>query len=454
MNDIIGQGAQQELASSDLDTIRAALDKVRAAGYAGRAGIGLQRRWELSVSSGEIDASSSSTTRGMELEIIDPEGRRSIVSSNRFGRDELMALTDEGLALCAAGEPDPWRALPPLDSCGVAEVEGLEDSLSEGFEARADALAKILMQGDQAVRSADPRIAATHRAQAAQVRGTSMLLTTDGLEQSTRHSMHSVVLNAVARDGEEKQTAHQWTVARAFAGLRDIEAVAEETAQRALRGFGWQQAPSGAVRVLFDPEMASRLLGVVARLAAGSEIYSKRSIWADALDTQVMASGIDIRDEPTLSQGIGSRAYDGEGVISAPCTLVRDGRLQTFLTDDYSARRLERPRTGHASGVSNLRLAPGEHSKEAMFDALGTGLWLTQLHGHGVDIAAGTWSMGAAGFWVQDGGIVHPVQEITLAGKLAEMFAGIEAVGNDAREDASISSPSLLIGTGLVLGGS
>jgi PmbA protein len=161
---------------------------------------------------------------------------------------------------------------------------------------------------------------------------------------------------------------------------------------------------------------------------------------------------ITVVDDPLIPRALGSRPCDGEGVRSRLTSVIEKGRLASFLVGGYSARRLKHPYTGHEGGTSNLRLLPGESSLDDLLRQMGTGLLVTKFNAGGVDLPSGSLSKGASGFWVENGAIVHPVQEITVAGNLKDLLRNIRAVGNDPMQQTSVSSPSLLL-EGVTVGG-
>jgi PmbA protein len=300
---------------------------------------------------------------------------------------------------------------------------------------------------------ADSRISNSHRCSTRATRTQRRRATSRGEDQRISTTDYHLGQVAVAEADGEKQMGYDMTRARNWRDLRPVSAVADAAVKRACQGFGWKQAESAKVRCLFDPDMATSLLGTWLALLDGRAVYKGQSRFADAIDTKIAAEAFHLEDNPLIPKAVGSRPCDGEGVQSAPLTPVENGVLKHFFCDSYAARRLGRSVTGHSSGSSNCRLRPGDYSPEALLKELGTGFFVTGLQGHGFNTASGEWSRGASGFWVENGEITNPVQNVTLATNLAECYERLLAVGNDPLEESSTSSPSVLI-DGIQLGGS
>jgi PmbA protein len=426
----------------------AVLSPLRAAGASGRASLSCADDWEVGLASGAIESVEASRSQGLSLRVFFDDGRSASASSNDLTPATLRRMAEDCVALARAGAADPWNGLPEPAACGQAPVTGLCDEAA-GFD-RAQALAAAL-EADRIVR-ADRRIIATHRGGVGSHLGYWRLRDTNGLDLHSFASRYQMGVLAVAQQGEERQTGWDATSARNHRDLRRPEAIAALAVQRATEGFGWRKAPSGPCRVIFDHRIASEFLGLVGSLCSGQAIYRNSSCWAEALGQQVAASAVSVIDDPGIAGASGSRPCDGEGVLARPLRIIEGGVLRSWLTDSYSARRLAMPLTGHAGGTSNLFLEPGTMDRETMLRELGRGLLVTGLHGWGVDTASGQWSRGAQGFWVEGGSIAHPVQEVTLAGRIQDLFLGIQAIGDDPKPEGSTRSPSLLI-EGLTLGG-
>jgi PmbA protein len=206
------------------------------------------------------------------------------------------------------------------------------------------------------------------------------------------------------------------------------------------------------VPVLFEAPIASGLIGHFIGAVSGGSLYRKSSFLLDSLGRQIFSPLVQLSEQPHLAKGMGSSPFDSEGVATRARDVIRDGVLQGYFLGSYSARKLGMTTTGNAGGSHNLILADTGHDFESLLSTMGTGLLVTELLGQGVNAVTGDYSRGAAGFWVEGGEIQYPVEEITIAGNLKEMFRNVVAIGNDILPHRSRQCGSILIGQMTVAG--
>ncbi|TSE22701.1 metalloprotease PmbA [Tepidimonas aquatica] len=262
-------------------------------------------------------------------------------------------------------------------------------------------------------------------------------------------SRHSLSVAPIAGKGDGMQRDHWYTSQRNPAELASPEAVGRYAAERALARLRPRKIATTECPVLFDAPLAAGLLGAYVQATSGGALYRRASFLLDSLGRQVFAPHIDIDEDPHIIGAKGSAPFDDEGVRTLARTVVSGGCVKGYFLSTYSARKLGLRTTGHAGGSHNLRLTsrltqPND-DLPAMLRKLGRGLFVTELMGQGVNLVTGDYSRGAAGYWVEDGVIAYPVQEITIAGNLAEMLRGIVAVGADVYNLGSKYVGSVLI---------
>ncbi len=268
---------------------------------------------------------------------------------------------------------------------------------------------------------------------------------THGFLASERGSRHSIGCAVIGGEGDAMQRDFWHTVARAADDLEPAVDVGRRAAARTLARLGARQIATTECPVLFAPEMARSLIGHLVGAVRGSALYREASFLKDRLGEAIFPAFVRLHEQPHRPRALGSCAFDREGVATAARDLVRDGVLQGYVLDTYAARRLGMATTANAGGVHNLTLEPGEASFDELVARMERGLIVTEMMGQGVNTVTGDYSRGAAGYWVEDGAISHPVQEITVAGRLQDMYAGIVALGNDLDTRSSIRTPSILI---------
>jgi PmbA protein len=231
------------------------------------------------------------------------------------------------------------------------------------------------------------------------------------------------------------------------------EDVGRRAAARAVARLGARPVPTAEVPVLYATEIAPGLIGHLLGAISGGALYRRASFLCDALGERLFPERITIDERPRLPGAVGSAAFDGDGLATRAKALVAGGVLESYLLSVYSARRLGMESTANAGGVHNLFVSDDGLDQQALLAAMGRGLLVTELMGQGVNAVTGDYSRGAAGFWVEDGVIVHPVEEVTVAGNLRDMFAGLRAVGADARPETNVQCGSLLV-DGMTVAGS
>lgn len=266
---------------------------------------------------------------------------------------------------------------------------------------------------------------------------------------SSRHSFSVAPIASLPGKNGEMQRDAWYSSMRNAADLASPEAVGRYAAQRALSRLGSRKIPTTQCPVLFESTLAAGLLGGFVQAVSGGSLYRKSSFLLDSLGKMVFPKHIDILEDPFILGGKGSSPFDEEGVRVAPRKVVQGGRVQGYFLSSYSARKLGMKTTGNAGGSHNLvmtsRLTQASDDLDAMLQKLGTGLFVVELMGQGVNYVTGDYSRGASGFWVENGQIAYPVQEITIAGNLREMFRDIVAVGADAYSYGAKTVGSVLI---------
>jgi PmbA protein len=407
---------------------------------------------EVSLSS---DRGLSATVRLGEVETIERQRDRGIGITVYFGQRKGSASTadlDAGsieTSIAQAGaiarhtEPDPAAGLAEA-ALMAREFPALD--MWHPWHIEPDAAVELARNCEEAGRAVDARLVNSDGATVQTGESLSVYANSHGFIGPERSTRHSISCALVAETAAGMQRDYWYDSTRAFADLADAAAIGRKAAERTLarldsRSLGTRQCP-----VLYVPETARGLIGHFIGAVSGGALYRKASFLLGKLGAEVFPSFLSIVERPHLRRGHGSGAFDGDGVATRDSDLVRDGVLARYVLGSYSARKLGMETTGNAGGVHNLCVsAPDSKPFETLLREMGTGLVVTELMGQGVNTVTGDYSRGAAGFWVENGQIAYPVEEITIAGNLREMYAGIVGVGNDVDPRSHILCGSILI---------
>lgn len=258
-------------------------------------------------------------------------------------------------------------------------------------------------------------------------------------------SRHYISCSVIAGEQDAMQRDDWYTTHRDASHLDNPQQVGRIAAERAVARLGGRKVKTGEFPVIFEAQLAGGLLGSLVHAASGGALYRKSSFLIDHLGKRIMPDFVQIAERPHIPCGLGSAAFDSDGVATRDRDIVTDGILQGYFLSAYTARKLGMQTTANAGGSHNLIIQPGQHDLDGLLAQMGRGLLVTELLGHGINYVTGDYSRGAAGYWVENGKIVHPVEEITIAGNLKHMLAGIVAVGNDVQIRGTKQTGSILI---------
>ncbi|MCB1778104.1 MAG: metalloprotease PmbA [Candidatus Competibacteraceae bacterium] len=418
------------------------LAEARAQGAtAAEAAVSFGSALSVSVRLGEVETLEHHRQRGLGVTVYFGQRRGSASTADW----RATAIRDTVQSACAiarhtaadpcAGLADPEKLaqnIPDLDLYHPWPLTA-EDAIALAREGEAAALAL-----DSRIRNSEGSGVATHT-------GLVLYGNSHGFFGGYPTTHHSLSCSVIAQDQGEMQRNHWYTVARDRNALETPVAVGQKAGQRALRRLGSRRLSTRQVPVLFAPELARGLVGHFVGAIRGGALYRKASFLLNRLGTPVFPEFMTIRERPHWPKALGSAPFDNEGVATVDRDVIAGGILQGYVLDSYSARRLGMETTGNAGGTHNLIVEPGPLGHEELLRQLDTGLWVTELMGHGINLVTGDYSRGASGFWVAQGQIQYPVHEITIAGNLNEMFQGIVAVGNDLDMRGGIRCGSLLL---------
>lgn len=376
--------------------------------------------------------------------------RSASVASSDLSEDALAMLVARVLAMAAEAPEDPYAGLAPAEMLATGETPDLDNWDPREPE---PSVLKVRALEAEAAALGVAGVTNSNGGSASASASTIALATSHGFSGAYRASGHSCSASVIAGEGAGMQRDFAWHSARHAEDLEEPTAIGRRAGERAVARRGNVRVAPGKLPILFDPRVASSLLGHFAAAITGSAIARKTSFLQDRLGQQVFAKGITIHDDPLRPRGLRSRAFDGEGLPVKPMDFVADGVLTSWLATSADARQLGIRPTGHAvrgvsgapgAGPSNFYLAGGARTREQLLAAFPRAILVTELIGQGVNGVTGDYSRGAAGFLVEHGDIAGPVSEITIASNLKDMFATLEPA-SDLRFRRGIDSPTVLV---------
>jgi PmbA protein len=434
-----------ELASLAEDALR----RCRQLG-ASQAEVGLNEDAGLSanVRMGEVETIEYNRDRGLSLTVY--FGQRKGSASTADLDPESIALTiEQACAIARFTEEDPCSGLA---EAGLMAGDLPELDLWHPRAFDADEAVALALRAEAAGRALDARLGNSDGSSTGLSSSIAVYANSHGFVGREQGTSYSLSCSLIAGQGEAMQRDYWYDSGCNFEDLADPESIGRHAGERALARLAPRSVKTGTYPVLFSAEVARSLFGHLISAVSGGALYRQASFLLDHLGKPVLAPGIDVIERPHLLRGHRSAAFDNEGVATRDNPLVIDGVLQRYLLGSYSARKLGLTTTANAGGVHNLEISTGSEDQAALIRGMGRGLLVTELMGQGANLITGDYSRGAAGFWVENGEIVWPVDEVTIAGNLRDMLLGIEAIGRDIDPRSATAVGSTLVGRMTVAG--
>ncbi|HKC15790.1 MAG TPA: metalloprotease PmbA [Steroidobacteraceae bacterium] len=421
-----------------------ALAQARAAGAsAADADASVQQGLTVTVRMGEVDTIEHHRDRGMAV---------TVYFGYRKGSASTADLRPEAVSQTVAKACTIARYTASDDCAGLADAEGMAQvfpdlDLDHPWEIDAEQAVELARECEAAGLAVDERLTNSEGASLATHRGVRVYGNTHGFLAGCPSTSHSLSCALLAQSGTDMQRDYWYSVARHQGELQPGPELGRRAAERALARLGAQRLGTRRAAVLFSPQMARGLYGHFISAIRGASQYRRASFLLDAAGEQVFPSFLQMQERPYLPRALASGAYDAEGVATRDRELVHDGVVDGYVLGSYSARKLGLKTTGNAGGVHNLLVgAPAASTDFAgLLRQMGSGLYVTEMMGQGVNGVTGDYSRGASGFWVENGAIAYPVHEITIAGNLREMYRGIVALGTDVDTQGATRCGSVLV---------
>ena len=406
---------------------------------------------------GQVETLKESGARGIGLRVfLGASGgyRTANTSTSDFSEAGLAHLISGAIDLAQVTSQDPFAGLPEPTAMGqLAGDLGLyyDDVYSMPTAERID----YARRAEAAALSADPRLTKSDGGSFDAATGHKVMANSRGFIGEYRRSYCSLSAMPIAETEQGAMQRDYWfSSARTLARLDSPESIGAEAARRTLRRLNARRVPTQRVPVVFAPEIARSLIGNIFEAANGDSIYRGASFWTNQLGQQVASANVTVIDDGTMPGLFGTAPFDGEGLPTRRTVIIENGVLKNYLLNTYTGRKLKMKSTGSASrglagnpgiGAGNLFVAAGDQTPEQILRSVSSGLFVTEMIGQGVNMVTGDYSRGASGIWIENGELTYPVQEITIAGNLKDMFRNITAIGNDLEFRGSVASPTLRV---------
>lgn len=402
----------------------------------------------VAVRKGEIETIEYNKDKGASVSVYIGQ-RRGHASTSDLSEAALKSSVDKALTIARFTAEDDCAGLPDADRLAQAtpdlDLYHPWDITVEEAAERARACEAAALAVDARLTNSEGGSVNTHASHF-------IYANSLGFCNGYASSRHGLSVAVIGEDVGGMQRDYWYSTARNANDLESADEVGRVAGARTVRRLNGRKLDTRQCPVLFEAQLATGLIGHYVQAVSGGSLYRKSSFLVDSIGKQVFAPFVQIRELPFIPGGFGSSPFDNEGVACQEREVVKDGVIQGYFLSTYSAKKLGMTTTGNAGGNHNLIVTPGDLDLGGLLKKMGTGLFVTELLGHGANMVTGDYSRGAAGFWVENGEIQYPVEEITIAGNLAEMFKGIVAIGNDVERRGSKQVGSILIDNMMVAG--
>ena len=433
----------EKLAASLKDLAARILDEAKRQGATGaEVAAGDSTGLLVAVRKGELETVEFTNDRGFGITVY-LGTRKGNASTTDAGPEAIRETVRAALNIARYTEEDPCNGLAD-EGLMARELPDLD--LHHPWDVDAALATERALEAEAAGLAFDKRIVNSEGARVATASGCHVYGNSHGFLEAGWGTRHSTSCALIAADDNGMKPEDWYTVSRDPADLEDHVEVGREAARRAVARLGCRPVETGTYPVLFAPPVAAGLLSHLLSAIGGRALYRRESYLVDSLHRQVAAQGITLREQPHRPKGLASAAYDGDGVATRAKSFIEDGVVASYILDSYSARRLGMTTTGNAGGYFNLDLVADTRPVAELMRAMDTGLLVTSLMGQGVNLVTGDYSRGAGGVRIAGGEPRHPVDEVTIAANLDDIFKGIAGCGDDIDTRGNIRSGSLLVG--------
>jgi PmbA protein len=415
--------------------------------------------FHVEVRLGQVEKLQEAASRGVGLRVL-YGGRQASCSTSDLSAHAIDELIATAVGLAKSTSVDEAAMLPSREELAkeIADLKIYDPAI---LDLPTERKIELALAGETAARSFDQRISNSEGAACSTSIGKVTLVTSSGFAGEYRSTSCGLIVAPIAKEGDQMQVGYWSDRNRSLDALDPADEIGKEAARRALRKLGATRVKTREVPIVFESTATEDLLSDFFDAVEGTSVFKRASFLADKLGEKIAAEELNIIDDGRLPGGTGSRPFDGEGLATRHTAVVKNGVLNSYLLNTYTARKLGLNSTANAArgltgapvvGNGNFFIAPGVYSPDDIIASVKNGFYVTEMIGFGFNPVTGDYSRGAAGWWIENGKLAFPVEEVTIAGNFREMLLGIEMIGNDLRFRGKLAAPTIKVNRMMVSG--
>lgn len=400
-----------------------------------------EKGFAVTARDGDVETLEHHQDKGLMITVYKDQ-RTGSASTSDLSKDSIYSSLQKAISIAKFSGQDPFAGIADADDLAMHYPDL---SLYHPWQLTPEQAIQMAIECEAIARKEDTRIT---RSEGANINTFELLRVygnTHGFIGHYPMTNHSISCSVVAEQNEMMQRDYEYSASRTPQGLDDISYIAKRAAQKTVQRLGARKIKTQNCPVIFESSMAKNILGSFISAISGGHLYRRASFLLDHLHQKIFPEHVDIYQEPHLLGALGSSPFDSDGVKTADLYYIKNGILESYALGSYSARKMGMKTTGNAGGVHNLSIKHSDLSLAKLFKEMGKGLFVTELMGQGINMITGDYSRGASGYWIENGEIQFPVEEITIAGNLKTMFLNLAAVANDVDRRGNVRTGSILL---------
>ncbi len=408
---------------------------------AAEAEVGVGSGLSANVRKGEIDKLEYERDKGLSITVF-IDGQKGNSSTSDFSDIAIKESVEAAISIAKFASRDEHAGLvePELMATEFPDLD-----LYHPWSISPEAAIELAIECEQAAFDSDKRISNSDGSVVSTYSGLNLYGNTNNFINGWNWSNHTIDCTVIAEDSNGMQRDGWYSKARDCNDLQSVKDISQEAARRTVARIDSRKLSTRQAPVIFEAPVASGLFSAMITAISGGSLYRRASFLLDKKGEQIFADHINISEQPFIKKALGSATFDNDGVATREHDIIKDGVLMDYVLSGYSARKLGLQTTGNAGGVHNLVIEPGKNNLDEMVKQMDTGLLITDMIGFGVNQINGDYSRGASGFWIENGELAYPVEEITVAGNLVDMYKNIISIGNDVDPRGNVLTGSVMI---------